>query len=84
MSAWCAHCARDKSMSEGKDYDSCSEDEVCQIIGATMMFKVEDEEYPKEWQYGADGQPCCTAFAQAGQPVPLRDDLTMDMFGGDK
>lgn len=27
-----------------------------------MPFDVADDEYPKEWIYGQDGQPCCTAF----------------------
>lgn len=79
--AWCMRCARDKSMSEGKDYDLCTEDETCSIIANTMAYKPEDDEYPKEWQYDKDGQPCCMAFVLAGNAIPQRDDLTVDMFG---
>jgi hypothetical protein len=80
---WCCRCARDKSMSEGKDYDSCSDDEICEIIGATMRHSPEDEEYPKEWIYGEDGQPKCTAFIPHGDRIVFRDPLTADMFGKD-
>jgi len=80
FSAWCEHCARDKTMSEGKDYDECDESEICEIIGATMRFKVEDPGYPKEWVYGTDGQPKCTAFVQVGDKIVFRDPLTTDMF----
>lgn len=78
---WCCRCARDKAMSEGKDYDSCSDDEICEIIGATMRFNVEDPDYPKEWIYGADGQPMCSAFVPVGDKIVFRDPLTVDMFG---
>lgn len=79
--AWCRQCARDRSMREGDNVDDCDDGEVCKIIGDTMAFSPEDEEYPKEWQYGKDGQPCCTAFVQAGQAIPPeRDTYTIDMF----
>lgn len=80
FSAWCAHCARDKSMSDGKDIDACEDDETCEIIGATMCFNVEDQEYPKEWVYGLDGQPMCSAFVPFGDKPVFRDPLTIDMF----
>lgn len=83
MDQWCGKCARDKTMSEGKDFDECADDETCSIIANTMVFSVDDEEYPSEWQYGADGQPCCTAFVSVNGPLDtVRDDLTIDMFAG--
>ncbi|UIF90918.1 hypothetical protein [Cupriavidus sp. UYPR2.512] len=79
--AWCRQCARDRSMREGDDFDECDDNEVCGIIANTMAHKPEDDEYPKEWIYGKDGQPCCTAFVQAGQPIPPeRDPFTRDLF----
>ena len=39
--------------------------EECQINIAAMVFQKDEPEYPKEWQIGADGQPCCTAFIEA-------------------
>lgn len=80
INEWCGHCAKDKSMSEGKDYDECNDDEICKIIAATMAYDIDDSEYPKEWIYNEYGHPCCTAFVQAGTPIPLKDDLTLDLF----
>jgi len=56
---------------------------ACPIVGLTMAYSVEDDEYPEEWQYAHDGQPCCTAFVDAveSEPVPpTRCPLTVDMF----
>lgn len=79
--AWCCLCARDKAMREGADFDECEDNERCDIIANTMAYSPEDPEYPAEWQYGKDGQPCCTAFVPAGEPIPApRDEHTLDMF----
>ena len=81
FSAWCRGCARDKSMSEGFDYDECDDDQRCDIIGRTFAHDVDDPEYPKEWCYGMDGQPCCTAFVPVGEPIPpVKCEHTFDMF----
>lgn len=79
FSGWCHQCTRDKAMSEGKDYDECTDDEMCKIIGATMCYYIDDAEYPSEWIY-KDGTPTCTAFVKAGEAIPLRCELTVDMF----
>lgn len=82
INAWCCHCQRDKAMSEGEDFNECDDDERCDIIADTFAYAIDDEKYPKEWQIGKDGQPCCTAFVPLGDPIPPpRDDLTVDMFG---
>jgi hypothetical protein len=70
---WCCHCARDKPSSEGKHFDDCTDDELCGILAASFRGDAE------EWVYGDDG-PMCTAFVQAGHPIPLKDDMTLDMF----
>src|SRR5690348_9141088 len=81
MEAWCRNCARDKAMNEGKDFDECDDNELCQIIADTFHYRVDDSRYPKEWKYGKDGQPCCTAFVPTDQPVPApRCQKTTDMF----
>jgi len=72
FAAWCSECARDKSMREGSAIEDCDDNERCDIIGLSMAFRPGDDEYPKEWQYGKDGQPCCTAFVPAGQPIPAQ------------
>jgi hypothetical protein len=67
---WCQHCARDRAMREGDDFNECDDEEVCNLIALSMAFKPGDPEYPSAWQYGKDGQPCCKAFVPAGQPIP--------------
>ena len=46
---WCRHCARDKAMSEGADFDECDDDQVCQIIANTFDYNIDDPQYPIEW-----------------------------------
>jgi hypothetical protein len=85
LETWCHHCARDKSMREGVDPSDCDDNEVCLIIGRTFVYDIDHAEYPIEWQFGKDGQPCCTAFVPAGQEVPApRCEHTLDMFKADK
>lgn len=71
FAAWCCECARDKAMREGDAIEDCDDNERCDLIGLSMAFKPGDAEYPTEWQYGKDGQPCCTAFVPAGKPIPV-------------
>ncbi len=68
--AWCRGCARDRAMREGDDVNDCDDNEVCDLIARSMAFKPGDAEYPVEWQYDKEGQPCCTAFVPAGRPIP--------------
>lgn len=52
MSSWCYRCAL-------LDDD---EGDGCRIVAMTMAFSIGDPEYPREWRYGEDGEPMCTAF----------------------
>lgn len=82
IGAWCCHCARDRSLREGVDYDECDDDEVCGIVARTFAHDVDAPEYPVEWQYDLRGEPVCTAFIPAGDPIPPpRCGHTIDMFG---
>ena len=76
---WCSRCARDKPMSEGKNFDDCGPDEVCQIVADTLAYSIDDPKYPKEWVYGAKG-PMCSAFVPVGMLMPERCKHTADMF----
>nr|MBL8412753.1 hypothetical protein [Dechloromonas sp.] len=79
--AWCRHCQRDKAMREGVDLDDCDDTERCDIIADTFSYDVEDAKYPTAWQYGKDGQPCCTAFISAGEQIPTpRCTKTLELF----
>lgn len=75
--AWCAHCARDAAYREaGDDGDPAI---ACQILSNTFVYDMNDPAYPKEWVYGKDGRPCCTAFT-TDPTCPVRCDKTLDMF----
>jgi len=55
MRDWCAKCSRD-------NFNPDTGDGGCVIITLTMALDVGNPEYPREWQYSAEGQPICTAF----------------------
>ena len=42
--------------------ERCTKDSNCMIRFLTRCHQETDPEYPKEWVYGDDGQPTCTAF----------------------
>lgn len=73
---FCCRCARDKCMSEGKDFDACTEDEVCQILGASFRGEA------VEWRELDDGSVTCIAFVPVGERIPgPRCAKTADLFG---
>lgn len=84
FAAWCSKCARDNLLREDTAFEQCldgDEGDLCEIIGKTFEHDVSDPVYPVEWQYGKDGQPCCTAFILKGEPIPApRCQHTVDMF----
>jgi hypothetical protein len=45
----------------------CQHDRTCGILPRTLWYDKEHPEYPAEWQYGADGQPMCTAHQPCGK-----------------
>lgn len=49
MANYCRECTKDINQD-------------CPIISLSMCLAVDDKNYPKEWIYGADGQPTCAAF----------------------
>jgi hypothetical protein len=51
MSHFCENCIFD-------------EESDCEIIAASMIFKSNEPEYPKEFVYNENGNPSCTAFQQ--------------------
>lgn len=74
LDAFCRRCERDGN---GDDDDG----QRCEINGLTMIYQVGEAEYPTEWQHGKDGQPCCTAFIPAGDPIPTpRCTKTLELF----
>jgi hypothetical protein len=45
--------------------DKCEHDNGtnCEILFNTMIFDIDDEEYPEEWQI-VEGKPTCTKFEE--------------------
>jgi len=74
LTEFCQHCARDKAMREGADFDECDDDDLCEIIAAGYRKEA------VEWRE-IDGIVTCIAFVPAGQPIPdPRCPHTLDMF----
>jgi len=68
--SWCGECEHDVNMD-------------CPIIAASMAYQPGDVGYPKEWIYGEDGQPKCTAHSSACNPrcnTLERSEDQIDMF----
>jgi hypothetical protein len=80
IESWCGQCERDHGMMKGLPLEECDDNQVCDIIARTFAFSVNDPNYPDDWQYGADGQPRCHSFVEAGHAIPIKDELTVDMF----
>ncbi len=55
---WCGLCVADIPFREG----DC--ENGCRILANTLVYDLDDPEYPDEWVYDADGNPCCTAFRE--------------------
>jgi hypothetical protein len=53
QSRFCARCMQAKG-DEG--------DDDCPIIFLSMMFDTDDDDYPPQLTYSADGQPTCTEY----------------------
>lgn len=55
MSKFCYRCVHDleyaRTMENG-----------CEILANTLVFDVDDKEYPKEWVRDSEGHPVCTKF----------------------
>lgn len=54
-SYWCDECEKDR-------YES----KPCGIFTRSLIFSVDEKQYPKEWNYDDDGNPQCTAFVTKG------------------
>ena len=78
LDEWCRNCARDKAMREGEDYDECDDNELCPIIAASFRGEA------KEWRILDDGRTICSAYVEAGKPVPVRCQNTSDLFADSK
>lgn len=77
LDVFCRRCQRDGA----SNVEGCDEGQRCEIVGLTMLHDVSEPEYPSAWQYTRDGQPCCTQFVPAGEPIPApRCTQTKELF----
>ena len=71
IAQWCNSCAFYKN----------EDDEYCETLGLTFALDVDDSDYPVEWTYDKNNQPCCTKYLHDSEkPIP-RCSGTQDMFG---
>ena len=62
---WCDRCKADKAWREYAD--GVADEPVgagCPILVNALINDVDDPDYPREWNYGPDGTPRCTAFEE--------------------
>lgn len=52
QSAWCDNCL----------FNDHEQGEGCRILTETMIYNLDDPEYPKEWQQNSAGEARCTKF----------------------
>ena len=75
MHDWCRHCARDKAMRDGADFDECDDNDLCEIIAAAYRGQA------VEWRELSDGSTKCVAFIPADRPIPQpRCEHTPELF----
>lgn len=55
MDRWCVKCRLEKDA-------LVAFDEGCRIASDTMIFNIDDPEYPAEWRQDGPSGPRCTAF----------------------
>lgn len=53
---WCDRCRHDDDFKRGIA-------DGCEILGRSLCFDVDEQEYPSEWRYNPDtSEPECTAY----------------------
>jgi hypothetical protein len=76
IEAWCGNCKRDVAFRN-------DEGDSCPIVAASLAFDIDHPEYPKEWTYGDDGSPICTAFEPIDAPDRQDPNASIrDLFAG--
>jgi len=56
MDKFCDRCWKEES------YRRTQKGTGCKILCKTMVYDINDPEYPEEWTYDEDGNPTCTEF----------------------
>jgi len=53
----CYRCVHEKWLHTQREGDK-----KCEILSNTMIYRIDEPEYPVEWQYNEQGIPICTKF----------------------
>lgn len=76
QAAYCCHCARDSEMNGSKPQADCTDEDWCQILGASYRGEA------VEWRELDDGRCVCVAFVPVGERIPQpRCERTAELFG---
>jgi len=59
MSCFCEKCIHEKYIHTTNDNDK-----KCDIWTRSMVYDINEKEYPIEWTYDENGKPTCTAFVK--------------------
>ena len=43
-------------------HDDFNNEKYCEILSDTMIYDINDSEYPKEWHYDKNNKPVCAKF----------------------
>jgi len=72
--SWCDKCELDRLYRE-----SGGTLEGCTFLALMMGLGIDDPDYPDCFVI-ENNNPCCTAFVEIGDTIPMQDDKTIDMF----
>jgi hypothetical protein len=68
MSKFCERCSKEKFI-----HTQVHGDKQCDILNKAIVFEHDNPNFPKEWQYGLEDNPLCTAYRhhnwQEGEPA---------------
>ena len=59
MAKFCDRCIHEKF-----SHTQNHRDKQCDILSRSMIYDRKDKEFPKEWQYGENDNPLCTAWVK--------------------
>lgn len=68
MGVFCEQCERDREFRDDTGPG-------CILAARALAFDVDDDLYPAEWTYDAEGKPTCTAFVPIGTTLPTDSEL---------
>lgn len=62
MEHFCENCIHEKYLQDPEKFDD--EKDKCRILSNSMIYSVNDPEYPIEWTYDENDKPTCTNWVK--------------------